>query len=323
MSLSNTTAIKSMLLPLVLSFCRSVMKYNDPEYSGIADNTPPEEIAPEFIKLCWRHGKEPINNFKLLVSPKQYARIQDVFYIDSKESLEEFSTFIYGLGHNEISDWWKHKEMHHWIIPCIVKSQSRNPSRGPQLPVLSSMARVLRLPARVLSKINSVSTGDEMCTGVTCAVPEELLAKWQQPPAPSTSFKASRRYSPFCALRAPLPRAAAPPPHAENEDERTPERHEQDFVPPERAPRSGDRGWSVAPGDGRAAPEAPAGGTNSGLLARSSHVHVPARRTWLALAHARHRLGPEPEQPEQLQLHATHVGSKNCVLLQVGDSDYR
>jgi hypothetical protein len=42
----------------VLGLCRSVMKYNDPEYSGIPNDTPPEKIASEFIKLCWRHGKE-------------------------------------------------------------------------------------------------------------------------------------------------------------------------------------------------------------------------------------------------------------------------
>ncbi|KAJ7653606.1 hypothetical protein DFH06DRAFT_1417176 [Mycena polygramma] len=111
-----------------ISLCRSVMKYNDVEYSGIANDTPPEEIASEFIKLCWRHGKEPIHDFKSLVSAEQYARIQDVFYIDSKESLQDFSTFIYGLGHKKISDWWRHKEMHAWIIPSIVKSQSRIPA---------------------------------------------------------------------------------------------------------------------------------------------------------------------------------------------------
>jgi hypothetical protein len=27
-----------------------------------------------------------------------------------------------------VSDWWKHKEMHEWIIPCIVRSQSLIPS---------------------------------------------------------------------------------------------------------------------------------------------------------------------------------------------------
>jgi hypothetical protein len=27
-----------------------------------------------------------------------------------------------------VSDWWKHKEMHEWIIPCIVRSQLLIPS---------------------------------------------------------------------------------------------------------------------------------------------------------------------------------------------------
>ncbi|KAJ7670029.1 hypothetical protein DFH06DRAFT_1321054 [Mycena polygramma] len=79
------------------------------------------EIASEFIKLCWRHGKEPIHDFKSLVSAEQYARIQDVFYIDSKESLKDFSTFIYGLGHKKISD-------ARLDYPSIVKSQSRIPA---------------------------------------------------------------------------------------------------------------------------------------------------------------------------------------------------
>ncbi|KAJ6604903.1 hypothetical protein B0H10DRAFT_2077675, partial [Mycena sp. CBHHK59/15] len=41
----------------VIGLCRSVMKYNDPEYSGIPNDTPAEEVAQEFIKFCWRHGK--------------------------------------------------------------------------------------------------------------------------------------------------------------------------------------------------------------------------------------------------------------------------
>ncbi|KAJ7465327.1 hypothetical protein B0H11DRAFT_2307912 [Mycena galericulata] len=108
-----------------LGFCRSVMKYNEPEYSGIPNDTPPEEIASEFIKLYWRHGKEPIHDFASLVSPEQLARIKNVFYLESKEALAEFSSFIYGLGIKKIADWWKHKEIHDWIIPCLIKSQSR------------------------------------------------------------------------------------------------------------------------------------------------------------------------------------------------------
>ncbi|KAJ6569908.1 hypothetical protein B0H10DRAFT_2238120 [Mycena sp. CBHHK59/15] len=80
-----------------LGFCRAVMKHNVPEYSGIPNDTPPEEIAAEFIKLCWRHGKEPVNDFKGLVTPAQFKRISDFVYIDSKEALDAFSTFVQGL----------------------------------------------------------------------------------------------------------------------------------------------------------------------------------------------------------------------------------
>ncbi|KAJ6620851.1 hypothetical protein B0H10DRAFT_1689824, partial [Mycena sp. CBHHK59/15] len=65
--------------------------------------------------------------FKSLVSAEEHTRIQDVFYIDSKESLDAFSTFVYSLGVRKITDWWRHKQMHHWIIPCLVKSQSSIP----------------------------------------------------------------------------------------------------------------------------------------------------------------------------------------------------
>jgi hypothetical protein len=48
----------------ILGICRSVMKHNVPEHSGIPNNTPPEKVAPEFIKICWRHAKE--YNFRLI-----------------------------------------------------------------------------------------------------------------------------------------------------------------------------------------------------------------------------------------------------------------
>ncbi|KAK7020821.1 hypothetical protein R3P38DRAFT_2534835, partial [Favolaschia claudopus] len=42
----------------VLGLCRSVLRFSDPEYSGIPKDTNPEDIAPMFIKICWRHAKE-------------------------------------------------------------------------------------------------------------------------------------------------------------------------------------------------------------------------------------------------------------------------
>ncbi|KAF8185341.1 hypothetical protein K438DRAFT_1974045 [Mycena galopus ATCC 62051] len=94
----------------VTGLCRSVLTFN-PEYSGIPKDTPPEQAAPKF----------------------------------TKESLDAFSSFVYSLGVQRITgslyffagssplvigpvDWWRHKQMHHWIIPCLIKSQSSIPA---------------------------------------------------------------------------------------------------------------------------------------------------------------------------------------------------
>ncbi|KAJ7760650.1 hypothetical protein DFH07DRAFT_957485 [Mycena maculata] len=112
----------------VIGFCRSVLKHSNLEYSSIPKDIPPEKIAPYFIKICLRHGKEPVNDFKSLISATNFDRLHDFVYIDLKEALDTFSAFVYGLGVKKISDWWRHKEMHEWIIPCIVKSQSLIPA---------------------------------------------------------------------------------------------------------------------------------------------------------------------------------------------------
>ncbi|KAJ6533259.1 hypothetical protein B0H10DRAFT_2247304 [Mycena sp. CBHHK59/15] len=83
--------------------------FSDPEYSRIPKDTPPKQIAPKFIKSCLRHGKEPIHDFRAL-------------------SLNTFSSFVYGLNIQKISDWWRHKEIDPWIIPCIIKSQLQIPA---------------------------------------------------------------------------------------------------------------------------------------------------------------------------------------------------
>ncbi|KAJ7870040.1 hypothetical protein B0H14DRAFT_3132169 [Mycena olivaceomarginata] len=89
-----------------------------------APMTPPEEVAPEIIKLCVTHAKRGILDFKSLVSDRDYQRLQDVVNIESAEDLDEFSQFVGNLGIEKIQNWWDHKELHPWIIPCLVKSQS-------------------------------------------------------------------------------------------------------------------------------------------------------------------------------------------------------
>lgn len=82
----------------------------------------------------------PVHDFRSLVSPADHAHLLDFVYIESAEKLTEFSAFVDSLGIKKIHgepvltssyasnpclDWWAHKEMHTWIIPCLVKSQSR------------------------------------------------------------------------------------------------------------------------------------------------------------------------------------------------------
>ncbi|KAJ6623694.1 hypothetical protein B0H10DRAFT_1943767 [Mycena sp. CBHHK59/15] len=109
----------------VLGAVRSFFKLNDPAYSKISNDTPVEKVAPEIIKLCTTHanGKGPLK-FKSLVSEQDYKRLMDFIYIDSKEKLNEFSAFVRSLGVKKIEDWWFHKEINEWIIPCLIKSQS-------------------------------------------------------------------------------------------------------------------------------------------------------------------------------------------------------
>ncbi|KAJ7748732.1 hypothetical protein B0H14DRAFT_3897105 [Mycena olivaceomarginata] len=83
-----------------------------------------DDEGPKIIKLCVTHTKRGILDFKSLVLDRDCQRLQDVVNIESAEDLDEFSQFVGDLGIEKIQNWWDHKELHAWIIPCLVKSQS-------------------------------------------------------------------------------------------------------------------------------------------------------------------------------------------------------
>ncbi|KAJ7698207.1 hypothetical protein B0H16DRAFT_1903439 [Mycena metata] len=121
----NLLALNSdMEAAQVLGATLSFMKANNPDYSGISRDTPAERVAPKFIKLCTTHGKRAVLDFRSLVSESEYQHLIDFPYIESEEDLNEFSEFVRGLGIKKIQDWWDHKAMSAWILPCLVKSQS-------------------------------------------------------------------------------------------------------------------------------------------------------------------------------------------------------
>ncbi|KAF8812196.1 hypothetical protein BYT27DRAFT_7221222 [Phlegmacium glaucopus] len=108
----------------VLGAGKSIMKTHDPDFSNIRVTTA-EELLAFFLRLCFTHSKRAVLDFKGLVSAVNYQRIMDFPYIDSEEELESFTILVNALGIKKIKDWWTHKIKSKWIIPCILKSQSK------------------------------------------------------------------------------------------------------------------------------------------------------------------------------------------------------
>ncbi|KAJ6608201.1 hypothetical protein B0H10DRAFT_1750827, partial [Mycena sp. CBHHK59/15] len=106
----------------IIGACRSILKYNNPAYSGIPMNTRPQDIAADFIKICWRHGKEPVHDFRALVSAEDFGRLMDFVYLESVEKLEAYTSFVYGLKIPQITKVWDstpsttntNEAQHHW-----------------------------------------------------------------------------------------------------------------------------------------------------------------------------------------------------------------
>ncbi|KAJ7821042.1 hypothetical protein B0H13DRAFT_1520259, partial [Mycena leptocephala] len=100
----NLIALNSdMEAAQVLGAAKSFLKSNNPEYSGISNDTPPQRVAPEFVKLCTTHGKRGVLALKPYVSEEDHRRLMDFVYIDSAEKLAEFDQFVRSLGVKE--DW--------------------------------------------------------------------------------------------------------------------------------------------------------------------------------------------------------------------------
>ncbi|KJA15424.1 hypothetical protein HYPSUDRAFT_80527 [Hypholoma sublateritium FD-334 SS-4] len=109
----------------VLGAARSILKSVDFQFSGLPPDISPEELAAYFVRLCLTHTKRGILDFRAAVPNLDYQRLMDFPYLTSIEELESFSDFVKALKVKKIQDWWDHKYSSKWIIPCILKSQSK------------------------------------------------------------------------------------------------------------------------------------------------------------------------------------------------------
>ncbi|KAJ6518252.1 hypothetical protein C8R47DRAFT_1031643 [Mycena vitilis] len=104
--------------------CDSLLSTNDPEYSGIT-TTDPDEFATFFVRACISHSKRGVHALKPYVTPDVLARLMEFPYLKTKDDVDQFTAWIAALKIKKVQDWWKHKLQYPWIIPSLVKSQSR------------------------------------------------------------------------------------------------------------------------------------------------------------------------------------------------------
>ncbi|KAJ7133073.1 hypothetical protein C8R44DRAFT_730271 [Mycena epipterygia] len=128
-SLLSLTPIGFPRSPLGLIRLDPTRKLSGPSYSSTTFSVSflvksTRADTDKIIKLCPTHAKRAVLDFKSLVSREDYDCLMDFVYIDSAEKLEDFSDFMRGLGVKKIQDWWDHKAMSPWILPCLIKSQS-------------------------------------------------------------------------------------------------------------------------------------------------------------------------------------------------------
>ncbi|KAL0058990.1 hypothetical protein AAF712_014286, partial [Marasmius tenuissimus] len=111
----------------VLGLPDSFLPTNVPEHSGIYTDDP-EELIPYICRGCTTHVKRGVNSLKPHVSTEEYKRLIEFQHLKSDEELKAFDEWVKALNNKHVtgkSSWWNHKRVNKWILPTIIKSQSK------------------------------------------------------------------------------------------------------------------------------------------------------------------------------------------------------
>ncbi|KAG6806939.1 hypothetical protein H0H92_009509, partial [Tricholoma furcatifolium] len=117
----------------VLGVGDSFASTNEPEYSGIPDATPVNELVQYFTRSCYVHVKRGLKNLEKFLDIEQFDRLSHFMYLKTPDDVQEFGVWIKTLKVKEIQgkpflgvscpliDWWTHKINNVWILPSIIQ----------------------------------------------------------------------------------------------------------------------------------------------------------------------------------------------------------
>ncbi|KAJ6507086.1 hypothetical protein C8R45DRAFT_923251 [Mycena sanguinolenta] len=77
------------------------------------------------VRISYSHVKRGFPDLSHLPGEDQ-DRIHNFMYLGTPEDVEEFKIWIRTLPdpNGGLMRWWKHKEMHHWLLPSIIQCLS-------------------------------------------------------------------------------------------------------------------------------------------------------------------------------------------------------
>ncbi|KAJ6564162.1 hypothetical protein B0H19DRAFT_76035 [Mycena capillaripes] len=77
------------------------------------------------VRICYSHVKRGIPDVSHLPLEDQ-DRILNFMYMKTPEEVEEFKIWIRTLPdpNGVLLRWWEHKEMHEWLLPCVIECLS-------------------------------------------------------------------------------------------------------------------------------------------------------------------------------------------------------
>ncbi|KAJ7038757.1 hypothetical protein C8F04DRAFT_1231885 [Mycena alexandri] len=108
----------------LLGFASALWEEMTPEYRAKIGNL--ESVLLFVLRICGVHFNRGIAELKHL-STETRSRMQQLRFLRSPAELAEFEAWLHDIDDptGAVESWWKHKKMHHWLLPALIPYLSK------------------------------------------------------------------------------------------------------------------------------------------------------------------------------------------------------
>ncbi|KAJ7052864.1 hypothetical protein C8F01DRAFT_1169151 [Mycena amicta] len=104
----------------LLGFASALWEEMTPEYRAKIGNV--ESTLSYVLRICGVHFNRGISDLKHL-SKETQTRLQQLRHLRNSAELAEFKAWLHEIDDpsGRVKAWWKHKTMHHWLLPGLIQ----------------------------------------------------------------------------------------------------------------------------------------------------------------------------------------------------------